>query len=120
MPPSSSSTAPAALVKQFLRSGAKAGVLFNQVRKQTIVGQQDMKNLAKTIGLPAYKHWLPLASAYEQFSSLGWSVVTGAERERVTSLAKEIIQRAITPSKPSRPPARPPRPSPTRTPWISS
>jgi cellulose biosynthesis protein BcsQ len=86
------STPTAALVKQFLRSGAKAGVLFNQVRKQTIVGQQDMKNLAKTIGLPAYKHWLPLASAYEQFSSLGWSVVTGAERERVASLAKEIIQ----------------------------
>ncbi len=85
------STPTAALVKQFLPEGAKAGVLFNQVRKQTLVGQQDMKDLAKTIGLPAYKHWLPLSSAYEQFSSLGWSVVTGAERERIVSLAKEII-----------------------------
>jgi chromosome partitioning protein len=85
------STPTAELVKQFLPAGARAGVLFNQVRKQTLVGQQDMKDLGKTIGLPVFKNWLPLSSAYEQFSSLGWSVVTGAERERIVSLAKEII-----------------------------
>ncbi len=82
----------AEVVKQFLPAGARGAVLFNQVRKQTLIGRQDMKDMARTIGLAALKHWLPLASSYEQFTSLGWSVVTGRERERVISLAKEIIQ----------------------------
>ena len=51
-----------------------------------------MADLALAIGILHYNHWLPLASSYEQFSSLGWSVVTGADRERVASLAKEIIE----------------------------
>ena len=78
-------------VKQLLPENAKAFVLFNQVRKSTLVGQQDMKQLASSIGIPALKNWIPLASCYEQFPALGWSVVTGADRERVVATAKEII-----------------------------
>ena len=86
------SGAMATLIGEVKPGGAKAYVLFNKVRKGTVVGQQDRTELAASIGLVPLQNFLPLCSVYEQAASFGWNVVTGKERETVVNLAMEVLK----------------------------
>ncbi len=86
------SGAMATLIGEVKPIGAKAYVLFNKVRKGTVVGQQDRTELAASIGLEPLQNFLPLCSVYEQAASFGWNVVTGKERETVVNLAMEVLK----------------------------
>lgn len=85
-------TAPmAVMIKENMSAEAKALVVFNKVRQRTLIGSRDPEALAEILGIPAANNALPLASAYEQAYSLGWSAVRGVDRERVVNLTLEII-----------------------------
>ena len=86
------SGAMATLIAEVKHSTAKAYVLFNKVRRGTLIGQQDRVELATGIGLTSLHNYLPLCSVYEQAASFGWGVVTGRERETVVNLAMEILK----------------------------
>ena len=86
------SGAMATLISEIKSANSKAYVLFNKVRRGTVVGQQDRAELATSIGLTALHNFLPLCSVYEQAASFGWGVVTGRERENVVNLAMEILK----------------------------
>lgn len=80
------------LVEEFKTNDAKALVVFNKIRIGTMTGNQDTKALATQLGCPSTKADLPLRSAYEIFTSLGWRAVTGPERDLVNKIAAEIIK----------------------------
>lgn len=82
----------AELIKEFKKPSAKAKLLFNKVRTNTLSGKQSQKGLASDINIQALANFLPLASAYDLASSLGWKSVTGKDRARVVNLAMEILK----------------------------
>lgn len=71
---------------------AKAYVLFNQVRIQTIIGKQKGKDLAEKLGLPPLLNELPLSSAFENAFAEGFAAVTGQHRDELLNLALEIMK----------------------------
>ncbi|MCB1094679.1 MAG: ParA family protein [Verrucomicrobiae bacterium] len=71
---------------------AKAYVLFNQVRVQTMIGKQKGEDLAAKLGLPALTNELPLSAAFENAFSEGLSAVTGQHRDELLNLALEIMK----------------------------
>lgn len=83
----------ATLIKENLNSkNAKAYVLFNKVRTNTLIGKQNQKSLSNQLELKSLKNYIPLASAYEQISAFGWSSVTGKERKNIINLSLEILK----------------------------
>ncbi len=82
----------AELIREFKKPSSKAKVLFNKVRVSTLAGKQNQASLAKQIGFQALANFLPLTSAYDLASSLGWKSVTGKDRTRVVNLAMEILK----------------------------
>ena len=82
----------AKLIKQKKRDKAKAYVLFNQVRVQTIIGKQQGTDLAAKLGLPALQNELTLSAAYQNAFSEGLTAVTGQHRDEVLNLALEIMK----------------------------
>ncbi len=82
----------AELIKEYKRPSAKSKLLFNKVRSNTIVGKQSQKALAAQVNISALTNFLPLASAYDLASSLGWKSVVGKDRARVVNLAMEILK----------------------------
>ena len=84
----------AALVKACLAPRAKAFVLWNKVRVSTATGLQDKNALAKAVGLPGMKNWLPLASCYEDALAVGYakSLSDKAKQRRlIEALALEVL-----------------------------
>ncbi|MCF6283598.1 MAG: ParA family protein [Candidatus Hydrogenedentes bacterium] len=81
----------AKLIKKHKPKKAKAYVLFNRVRVRTIMGQQNGKDIAKDLGIPALENELPLAAAFENAFVGGFSAVTGKHREELLELALEIV-----------------------------
>lgn len=79
-------------VKAFMSPNARAMILFNKVRKKTLVGAQNEEEMGKDLGLPVLLNSLPLAAAYESIQNQGFSVVTRQNRERIFSLALEILR----------------------------
>ena len=82
----------AKLIKEHKRPGAKAFVLFNRVRAGTTMGQQEGKDIAADLGLPALSVELPLSSAFENAFVLGLAAVTGKRKEELLSLALEMLK----------------------------
>ena len=80
------------MVKKYMKPEAKAMILFNKVRQRTLVGRQDETEMAQDLGLLVLKNSLPLAASYENLQSQGFSAVKGQNRERVFSLALEILR----------------------------
>jgi cellulose biosynthesis protein BcsQ len=80
------------MIKKYMKPEAKAMILFNKVRPRTLVGRQDETEMAQDLGLPVLKNTLPLAASYENCQSGGFSAVIGKHREKVFSLALEIIK----------------------------
>jgi chromosome partitioning protein len=80
------------IVKRWMRPEAKAMILFNKVRLRTLVGRQNEAEMAFDLGLPVLKNTLPLAASYENIQVQGFTVVTGKYRERIFSLALEILK----------------------------
>ena len=80
------------LIREQLRPGASAYVLFNKVRTATLVGRQDDAEVARDLALPLLRNTLPLAAAFENSQMLGLAAVTGANRDRLLNLALEIMK----------------------------
>jgi chromosome partitioning protein len=83
-----------AFVKSCIPATAKAFILWNKVRVNTESGKQDKDALAESIGLPALKNWLPLASCYEDTLALGYEQILAdrsKERKLMEALAMEIL-----------------------------
>jgi cellulose biosynthesis protein BcsQ len=80
------------MIKKYMKPEAKAMILFNKVRPRTLVGRQDETEMAQDLGLPVLKNTLPLAASYENAQSGGFNAVIGKHREKVFSLALEIIK----------------------------
>jgi len=83
----------AAMISEYKRKDAAAKVLFNKVRKQTLIGQRSQKDLAKILKLPALKHYVPLSAAYERAYTAGWGEITGKDRETILMLTMEILSK---------------------------
>jgi Flp pilus assembly CpaE family ATPase len=79
-------------VKQFMSPTARAMILFNKVRRRTLVGGQNEEEMGRDLGLPVLKNSLPLAAAYESTQIQGFSVVVSKNRERIFQLALEILR----------------------------
>lgn len=69
----------------------KSYILWNKVQERTVLGQQNRDELAKSMGLPALKHYLKYSASYRNAASEGWGAVTGKEREAVFNIAMEVI-----------------------------
>jgi cellulose biosynthesis protein BcsQ len=82
----------AELILEYKKNSAKAKILFNKVRLNTLSGKQNRNEISKEIGIQALNNFLPLASAYDLASSLGWKSVTGSDRAKVVNLAMEILK----------------------------
>ncbi len=80
------------IVKRYMRPEAKAMILFNKVRRRTLVGRQDESEMGMDLGLPVLRNSLPLAAAYESIQVEGFKTVLGKNRERIFSLALEILK----------------------------
>jgi chromosome partitioning protein len=80
------------MVKRWMPPESKAMILFNKVRTRTLVGRQDEGEMGQDLGLPVLKNSLPLAAAYENIQVQGFPVVSGKYRERIFSLALEIVK----------------------------
>lgn len=80
------------LVKRVKGPAARGMLLFNKVRPKTLIGGQDEDEMSKDLGLPCLMNSLPLASAFENLQVMGFSAVTGRNRERVFMLALEILR----------------------------
>lgn len=80
------------MCKKYMRPEAKAMILFNKVRSRTLVGRQDESEMAQDLGLPVLKNSLPLAAAYENLQIEGFTAVLGKNREKIFSLALEILK----------------------------
>lgn len=82
----------ARLLREQLKPGARAYVLFNKVRMATLVGRQDDADVARDLSLPLLRNTLPLAAAFENAQMLGLAAVTGPHRDRLLNLALEIMK----------------------------
>ena len=80
------------MVKKYMKPEAKAMILFNKVRSRTLVGRQDEVEMAQDLGLPVLKNSLNLAASYENVQIQGFPSVIGKNRERIFSLALEILK----------------------------
>ena len=80
------------MVKKYMKPEAKAMILFNKVRSRTLVGRQDEVEMAQDLGLPVLKNSLALAASYENVQIQGFASVIGKNRERIFSLALEILK----------------------------
>lgn len=80
------------MVKKYKKPDAKAMILFNKVRQRTLVGRQDEDEMGQDLGLPVLKNSLPLAASYENVQIEGFAAVLGKNRERIFSLALEILK----------------------------
>jgi len=80
------------LVKAAKREDARAMILFNKVRQNTLIGSQNEEEMARDLGLPVLMNSLPLASAYECLQINGFPGVTGRNRERIFALALEVLR----------------------------
>ena len=80
------------MVKKYMKPEAKAMILFNKVRTRTLVGRQDEVEMAQDLGLPVLKNSLSLAASYENVQIQGFASVLGKNRERIFSLALEILK----------------------------
>ena len=80
------------MVKKYMRTEAKGMILFNKVRPRTLVGRQDELEMAQDLGLPVLKNSLSLAAAYENVQIEGFTAVLGKNREKIFSLALEILK----------------------------
>lgn len=91
-PASMHGSAPMArFIKKHKTRKSKAYVLFNQVRRSTVVGRSDGKELGAALGLPALENELPLSSAFENALIGGYRAVTGKHRRELLTLALEIV-----------------------------
>ena len=81
----------AMMIREYKKKNTVAKVLFNKVRKQTLIGQRSKKELAKVLKLPELKNFVPLASVYERAYSAGWGQISGKEREVILMLTMEIL-----------------------------
>ena len=80
------------MVKKYMKPEAKAMILFNKVRTRTLVGRQDEVEMAQDLGLPVLKNSLSLAASYENVQIQGFASVLGKNREKIFSLALEILK----------------------------
>ena len=80
------------MVKKYMKPEAKAMILFNKVRSRTLVGRQDEVEMAQDLGLPVLKNSLNLAASYENVQIQGFPSVIGKNREKIFSLALEILK----------------------------
>ena len=80
------------MVKKYMKPEAKAMILFNKVRNRTLVGRQDEVEMAQDLGLPVLKNSLNLAASYENVQIQGFPSVIGKNREKIFSLALEILK----------------------------
>lgn len=80
------------LVKEKKGKDAKAYLLFNKVRSNTVIGQQDPREIAHDLGLPCLENELSLSAAYENAFTQGLAAVTGKQREDLLNLALEIMK----------------------------
>ncbi|MEI8294977.1 MAG: ParA family protein [Alphaproteobacteria bacterium] len=84
----------AAFLKTYQRPESKALVVWNKVRVGTSTGQQDQSELAKAVGLPGAKNWLPLASCYEDTLAIGYGPALKGKpalRKIIEALALEVL-----------------------------
>jgi hypothetical protein len=86
------STAMVEMVKTAMRPEARAVILFNKVRRRTLVGAQNEEEMGRDLGLPVISLSIPLAAAYETVQIKGFSGVQGKNRERIFALALEILR----------------------------
>ena len=80
------------MVKKYMKPEAKAMILFNKVRSRTLVGRQDEVEMAQDLGLPVLRNSLNLAASYENVQIQGFPAVIGKNREKIFSLALEILK----------------------------
>ena len=82
-----------ALIQAHKRPDASARVLFNRVRTNTTVGQQQGLDIAADLGLPALSVELPLSSAFENAFLAGPAAVTGKQQTVLLKLAMEVTNK---------------------------
>lgn len=80
------------LVRASKHPEARAMILFNKVRANTLIGAQNEEEMGRDLGLPVLGNSLPLAAAYESLQVNGFAAVTGKHRERIFALALEILR----------------------------
>ena len=80
------------LAKKWMPNGAKTKLLFNKVRPRTVTGRQDEFEMGADLGLPVLRNTLPLCAAYENVQTLGYKAVNGRNRERIFTLALEVLR----------------------------
>lgn len=80
------------VIKEHLRNGAKAYVLFNKVSRRSLIGQQEPKVLAADWGLEALTWEVPRDQAYENSQAAGLAAVTGEHRTILLNVALEIMR----------------------------
>lgn len=80
------------VIKDHLRNGAKAYVLFNKVSRRSLIGQQDSKELAAALGMEALTWEVPRDQAYENSQAAGLAAVTGEHRTTLLNVALEIMR----------------------------
>lgn len=68
----------------------KAGLLFNQVQRHTLLAR-ELEPLAARIGLPALRHQVARRQCYQHAMILGWKALDAPAREEILQVALEII-----------------------------
>ena len=71
---------------------AKAYLLFNKIRQNTVIGKQENNKLAEGLGLAMLTNALPLAAPYENIQLQGISAIQGKHREIILKLALEVLK----------------------------
>lgn len=93
MAPSPAEIAPtrhsAGVILQHMKPGAKAWIVFNQVKKGTTYGRR-LGAMAESMPLPAAQNFLTEREIYKHVLLDGWGGLDAAAKEEVTSLALEI------------------------------
>lgn len=79
-----------ALIKQHLPAGKPARILFNQVRRRTLLAQ-DLDGLASRIGLAPLAARIGSRQSFQHAALLGWSALDTESRNEVTAAAGEIL-----------------------------
>ena len=82
----------AELIRKYKEKNSKPYVLFNNVEKNTVIGQQETLELAAMVKLKPLNCVIPHSTKYARLATDGISAVTGKLREAVLNVVLEILK----------------------------
>lgn len=71
--------------------GCPAVLLFNRLRKGTLLAGQNLNEIADKIGLPSLQTTISMREAYAQAHVSGWRALSAIHRDEIFRAALEIV-----------------------------